>query len=75
MKKRLLAFSIAAIIVVLAELIARYTLGLGDPPLAIADCEIDYIFAPNQNCNRFGNHIVYNDASMRCDFDVLTGGG
>ena len=73
MKKRLLAFSIAAIIVVLAELIARYGLGLGDPPIAVGDAEIDYIFAPNQDCNRFGNRIVYNDASMRCDFDVLTG--
>ena len=58
--------------VVCAELFARYYLGLGDPPIAMGDAEIDYIFAPNQDCNRFGNRIVYNDASMRCDFDVLT---
>ena len=70
MKKKLRVFSIVAIIVVLAELVARYALGLGDPPLAVADSEIDYIFAPNQDCSRFGNRIVYNDASMRCDFDV-----
>ena len=54
-----------------AELFARYSLGLGDPPLSVADAEIDYIFAPNQNCRRFGNHIVYNNCSMRCDFDVV----
>lgn len=59
--------------VVCAELFARYYLGLGDPPITVGDAEIDYIFAPNQDCNRFGNRIVYNDASMRCDFDVLTG--
>ena len=54
----------------LAELGARYGLGLGDPPLSIPDAEIDYLFAPNQDCNRFGNRIVYNNLSMRCDFDV-----
>ena len=60
----------AIAIVGLAELGARYLLGLGDPPLSIPDAEIDYIFAPNQDCNRFGNRIVYNNLSMRCDFDV-----
>lgn len=54
----------------LAEVGARYGLGLGDPPVSVADAEIDYLFAPNQDCNRFGNRIVYNNLSMRCDFDV-----
>ena len=54
----------------LAELAARHLLGLGDPPVSVADAEIDYLFAPNQDCNRFGNRIVYNNLSMRCDFDV-----
>ena len=75
MEKRLILFAFIVMSVVVAELVARYALGLGDPPLTVADSEIDYIFAPNQNCNRFGNRIVYNDASMRCDFNVLMGGG
>ena len=58
----------------LMELFSRYYLGLGNPPLCIADQEIDYIFAPNQDCNRVGNRIVYNNVSMRCDFDVMGGG-
>ena len=73
MNRKSLLFVIAflAIIIIGLELFARYGLGLGDPPLTIGDAEIDYIFTPNQNCNRFGNRIVYNDASMRCDFNVL----
>ena len=58
-------------ILVIGECLARFWLGLGDPPLSIGDSEIDYIFAPNQMCHRFGNTIVYNDASMRCDFNVM----
>lgn len=58
------------------ELYARRGLGLGDPPLSIADSKIEYLFAPNQDCRRFGNRIVYNDVSMRNDYpsSVLTNG-
>lgn len=52
------------------ELIARYGLGLGNPPLSIGDTEIDYLFAPNQICNRFGNRVVYNNFSMRSEHDI-----
>lgn len=65
---KFLAFLLLAIVG--AEFYARYALGLGDPPVSIADPEVDYLFAPNQTCSRFGNRIVYNNASMRCDFDV-----
>ncbi len=51
------------------ELVARYCLGLGEQPLSVSDAEIDYIFAPNQRCRRFGNRIIYNDCSMRSDFN------
>ena len=61
---------VAIVAVALAELGARYGLGLGDPPVSVADAEIDYLFAPNQECWRFGNRIRYNNLSMRCDFDV-----
>lgn len=61
---------VLGLVVVLAavgagELIARYHLGLGDPPLSVADPDIEYLFAPNQKVRRFGNKISYNQYSMR----------
>ncbi len=56
-----------AIVLVIGELAARYYFGLGDPPLSIADPEIEYLFQPNQTCSRFGNRIHYNAYSMRSD--------
>ncbi len=50
-----------------AELFARYYLGLGDPPLVMADDKIEYLFQPNQSGKRFGNHYYYNAFSMRSD--------
>ncbi len=55
---------------VAGEIVARCVLGLGDPPLLVGDPEIDYIFAPNQDCRRFGKRILYNGVSMRMDRDV-----
>jgi hypothetical protein len=49
------------------ELFARFYLGLGDPPLMQADPQIEYLFKPNQECNRFGHRIKYNQYSMRSD--------
>lgn len=48
-----------------AELIARHGLGLGTPPLFVADPLIEYRLKPNQNLVRFGNRIEVNSASMR----------
>jgi hypothetical protein len=45
----------------------RFHLGLGDPPLSIADAQIEYLFAPNQHLRRFGNRVEYNAWSMRSD--------
>lgn len=59
------SLSIVAIGCVSVEIVARFALGLGDPPISIADAEIDYLFKPNQDCHRFGNHIAYNRFSMR----------
>lgn len=73
-RKRIALWSVfCAVAFVVAELVARYGLGLGDPPISIPDPEIDYLFAPDQDCHRFGNRIVYNNCSMRCDFDVHCG--
>lgn len=65
------AVAIAAAIVVLllvgGEAVARYVLGLGDPPLTIRDPDIEYLFAPNRCYDRFGNRVCYNEWSMRSD--------
>lgn len=62
------AFCVMLIIGVLSlELFCRFYLGLGDPPLSIADAEIEYLFSPNQTCRRFGNLVHYNGYSMRSD--------
>ncbi|MER8786327.1 hypothetical protein NKH71_00415 [Mesorhizobium sp. M0983] len=47
------------------ELFCRYYLGLGTPPLSVAHPTIEYMWAPNQDVYRFGNHIVINELGMR----------
>lgn len=47
------------------ELSLQIGLGLGNPPLSIADTKIEYMFAPSQQKMRFGNKITYNSYSMR----------
>jgi hypothetical protein len=54
-------------LLVTAELVARFYLGLGDPPLSMADPQIEYLFKPDQDCHRFDRHIRYNHYSMRSD--------
>ena len=70
MKKMIIVVAAVVSIVIVGELFAKYFFGLGDPPLSVGDKDIDYMFTPNQLCNRFGNRIVYNDYSMRCDFSL-----
>jgi hypothetical protein len=47
-----------------AEVIARTYLGLGDPPLSIADTEIEYLPKPG-TYHRFGNRMLVNSHHMR----------
>lgn len=70
--KKLLWWLVALVVVscMALEVVARWGLGLGEPPLSLPDAEIDYIFAPNQDCNRFGNRVVYNNVSMRSEHDI-----
>lgn len=51
---------------VVAEFTARYGLGLGDPPLSVADPEIEYLFKPG-SYHRFGNRMSVNEWHMRSD--------
>lgn len=64
-----IVLSVVALLAI-GEGIARFGLGLGDPPLSEGSSDIDYIFKANQRCRRFGNRIWYNNYSMRVDFDI-----
>lgn len=57
---------IIAIAVVLLEVLLRLSFGFGNPLLYLADPQIGYLLAPNQNVRRVGNRIVINEYSMRC---------
>lgn len=60
--KLFLAFIIAFIIL---ELVLRFSFGFCDAPIVVADNQIEYLYQPNQDRVRFGNHIIYNEFSMR----------
>ncbi len=49
------------------EIIAKYVIGLGNPPIYIAHKSIEYELAPNQNLRRFHRHIKINSYGMRSD--------
>lgn len=68
-EKKKLYWGVALILCALAcaELAARYCLGLGSPPLSIVHPRIEYMFKPNQDLYRFGNHIIINQYGMRTD--------
>ena len=51
--------------VVAGEVVARFVLGMGDPPLYKADPEIEYLPLPSRTYSRFGNTLSFNSSSMR----------
>jgi len=53
------------LILAAAELFARFYLGLGDPPLMVADPQIEYLYKPSMHYRRFGHDVSYNAYSMR----------
>ena len=67
MKILLILLSTVIGCLLLAEGGLRLILGLGNPPLYIADDEIGYLLAPNQNLKRMGNQITVNQYSMRSE--------
>jgi lysophospholipase L1-like esterase len=52
-------------VLVLTEVVCRAVLGLGTPPLYESDAGFEYRLRPNQDVQRFGNHIVVNRWGMR----------
>lgn len=54
-------------LLIAAELFARFYLGLGDPPLWMADPEIEYLMQPSREYRRVGRVSRYNAYSMRSD--------
>ena len=61
----LIALSALGGFALVGELAARYVLGLGTPPLYVADPLTEYRLKPSQQLRRFGNHIEVNRFSMR----------
>ncbi len=65
-KKRILPLCIAmALALSVGELVARFFLGLGTPPLTMTHPRIEYMFRPDQDVSRFGNRILINQYGMR----------
>lgn len=67
--RRLIQFSAIALLGLLAggEAFARFGLGLGTPPLSVADPRYEYMFKPDQDVKRFGNRVFINEYGMRSD--------
>jgi lysophospholipase L1-like esterase len=63
--RKTIAALIGIFLLVSAELLSRFVLGLGTPPLYVADPQIEYMLKPDQNVRRFGNHILVNHWGMR----------
>lgn len=39
--------------------------GFGSPPLYVSSDRYEYVFRPNQDLERFGHHVLVNEASLR----------
>ena len=59
------------LLVVIAELISRYLVGLGTPAILIEHERIEYMFKPNQDVRVFHNNLHFNQYGMRSrDFSI-----
>jgi hypothetical protein len=63
---KLLLF-LAAAVFLLAELICRFAIGLGNPPLYQADAQIEYLLRPSKTYYRFHHRFSVNRYAMRAD--------
>jgi hypothetical protein len=67
LQKLKLGFIILLLIFVLSELICRFVIGLGDPPLYQADAKIEYLLRPSKLYYRFHTRFSVNRYGMRAD--------
>jgi hypothetical protein len=58
---------VAVIVFAVSELVCRYAIGLGDPPLYQADGQMEYLLQPSKTYHRFHNMISVNRYGMRAD--------
>lgn len=65
MKVFLISVGVIVGVLLIVEVSLRLLFGLGNCPLYIADPDIGYLLAPNQNLRRFGKRILINQYSMR----------
>src|ERR1700685_543310 len=63
---RLIVF-IGAFTLVLSELLCRFAIGLGNPPLYQVDRKMEYLLLPSKTYYRFHNRFSVNRYSMRAD--------
>jgi lysophospholipase L1-like esterase len=68
-RKLLWAVGVLATLLIVGELVARFGLGLGDPPLIVPDPALEYHFVPG-TYHRFGNTIRVNEQFMRNAIDI-----
>ncbi|WP_346289833.1 SGNH/GDSL hydrolase family protein [Sphaerothrix gracilis] len=54
-------------ILAIGELLARFSLGLGSPPLSSPHPTVEYLYQPNQDVFRFGNRFITNQYGMRSE--------
>src|ERR1700722_3382676 len=55
------------ILLVASELFCRFVIGLGDPPLYVADPKMEYLLQPSKTYYRFHKRFAVNQYSMRSD--------
>src|ERR1035438_1346806 len=58
---------VALVIFLLSELICRFEIGLGNPPLYQADAKMEYLLQPSKTYYRFHHRFAVNRYSMRSD--------
>jgi hypothetical protein len=63
----LLIFAFVTSVLIAAEFVLRHRYGFLSTPLYVSDSDYEYIYAPNQDVRRFGNHIKTNEFSLRSE--------
>ncbi|MBW4522375.1 MAG: SGNH/GDSL hydrolase family protein [Scytolyngbya sp. HA4215-MV1] len=65
MKLALIVLVVVIGLLIVVEIALRLLFGFGNPLIYVADPQIGYLLAPNQNVRRFGKRVEINQYSMR----------